>query len=181
MRIYRDDPPAGCRYLLTLYTGITPTHLAERLDDWWLHHADRRWIWEVVEALYLLAERGYPIWVVSGTPTDFLLPLKKMLPVAEVVGMDFELNDAGRITGRYAGISCAGEGKAEKLLSLVGDRPIRFCAGNGSLDGPMMRLADVVWSVYPNSSFTKYSRDQGWSILPRPPDFVEEEKFLLEN
>jgi HAD superfamily phosphoserine phosphatase-like hydrolase len=181
MRIYRDDPPAGCRYLLSFYTGMSPAALAREVDRWWRDHANRRWIREAVEALHLLAGRGYPIWVVSGTPTDFLLPLKRMLPVDEVVGMDFELDGGGRITGRHAGISCAGEGKAEKLLSVIGGRPVRFCAGNGSLDGPMMRLAEAAWSVYPNPEFARYSEAQGWPILPRPADFVEEEKFLLED
>jgi phosphoserine phosphatase len=180
-RIYRDDHPAGCRYLLTFYTGLTVTRLHELIDEYWRGHANRRWIWEVIESLYHLADKGYPIWVVSGTPTDFLLPLKVMLPVAEVVGMDFEFDEAGRVTGRHAGISCAGEGKAEKLNVLRAGRPIRFACGNGSLDGPMMLLAEVAWSVYPNPDFAAYCREQGWPILPRPPDFVEEEKFVLTD
>jgi len=178
-RIYADDHPTGCRYLLTFYAGMTLEHLGARIDDYWLRQANRAWIWEVVESLYDLAAKGYPIWVVSGTPTDFLLPLQRMLPVERVVGMDFELDGEGRITGKHAGISCAGEGKAEKLISLVGQRPIRFACGNGSLDGPMMKLADFAWSVYPNPEFAEYSRAQGWPILPRPPDFVEEEKFTI--
>lgn len=178
-RIYRDDHPAGCRYLLTFYSGMNSAELAAQVDEYWLHHARRQWVWEVIEALYHLAEKGFPIWVVSGTPTDFLLPLCEMLPVHEVVGMDFELDNNGRFTGRHAGISCAGEGKAEKLKVLAAHRAIRFCCGNGSLDGPMMLLADVAWSVYPNPEFAEYSRQQGWPILPRPPDFVEEEKFVI--
>jgi len=181
MRIYRDDPPAGCRYLLTLFTGMAIPTLHEHLEEYWEHHAHRQWVWPVVETLYHLAEKGYPIWVVSGTPTDFLFPLKRVLPIAEIVGMDFEVDEAGRITGRHSGISCAGEGKAEKLRFLLGGRRIRFCCGNGSLDGPMMELAEVAWSVYPNPAFAEYSRAHGWPILPRPPDFVEEEKFVLRD
>jgi phosphoserine phosphatase len=95
--------------------------------------------------------------------------------------MDFELDEQGIITGKHAGISCAGQGKAEKLLHLAAGRKIRFCCGNGSLDGPMMELAEVAWSVYPNPEFAEYCRHRGWPILPRPPDFVEEEKFLLRD
>ncbi len=181
MRIYRDDHPAGCRYLLTFYQGLTPQQLAAEVDHWWDAHAHRAWIPQVVESLHLLADRGYPIWVVSGTPTDFLLPLRRMLPVSEVVGMDFEVGADGRFTGRHAGISCAGEGKAEKLRHLLGPRPVHFAAGNGSLDGPMMDLAQVAWSVYPNPEFAEHSRARGWPILPRPADFKEEEKFLLQD
>jgi HAD superfamily phosphoserine phosphatase-like hydrolase len=180
-RIYRDDHPAGCRYLLTFYSGMTRARLREHLEHWWLHCAKRSWVWEVMEALYDLAGKGYPIWVVSGTPTDFLLPLQHMIGVHEVVGMDFEFDAEDRITGRHAGISCAGEGKAEKLRTLLEGRRVVFACGNGSLDGPMMLMADVAWSVYPNADFEAYSRAQGWPILPRPPDFVEEEKFVLAD
>jgi phosphoserine phosphatase len=178
-RIYAADHPAGCRFLLTFFTGMPLARLHELCEHYWLHHAHRKWVWEVIESLHDLDDKGYPIWVVSGTPTDFLLPLQHMLPVDEIVGMDFELDGEGRITGRHAGISCAGEGKAEKLRSLVDELPVRFCCGNGSLDGPMMLMAEVAWSVYPNPEFAEYSRARGWPILPRPPDFVEEEKFTL--
>ncbi len=178
-RIYADDHPTGCRYLLTFYKGMSQGQLHAKIDEYWRTRANRAWIWEVVESLLDLAAKAYPVWVVSGTPTDFLLPLKQMLPVEQVVGMDFELDADARITGNHAGISCAGAGKAEKLIQLIGERNIRFACGNGSLDGPMMKLADSAWSVYPNPEFAQYSRAQGWPILSRPADFVEEEKFTL--
>ncbi len=176
MRIYRDDPPAGCRYLLTLYEGLHIGVVRERVEHWWLHHARRRWIGQVVEALHHVVGKGYALWIVSGTPTDFLLPLEGMFEVERIVGMDFEL-DGDRITGRHSGISCAGQGKAEKLMHLAGDRPVALCCGNGSLDGPMMEIARLAWSVYPDPDFEAFSRERGWPVLPRPADFVEEEKF----
>jgi HAD superfamily phosphoserine phosphatase-like hydrolase len=181
MRIYRDDPPTGCEFLLGFYTGMTPATLAKHVQTWWDHHAHRRWIPEVVESLHWVATRGYAVWIVSGTPTDFLLPLLQMLPVADVIAMDFALDSQGRISGEVAGISCAGEGKAEKLRSLLHGRDVALCVGNGSLDGPMMELATQAWAVYPNPDFAAHSRAQGWPILPRPADFVEEEKFLLDD
>lgn len=180
MRIYRDDHPAGCRYLLHFYEGLTLEELGEHVYRWWREHSARAWVDEVVEVVRHLHDKGYSIWVLSGTPTEFLLPLKRMLPVEVVVGMDFEVDGDLVITGKHDGISCAGEGKAEKLISLVGERPVRFAAGNGSLDGAMMALADVAWSVYPNPEFEQYSRDKGWQVLPRSADFKEEEKFLID-
>ena len=181
MRIYRDDHPAGCRYLLSFFEGMTLEELDGHVAGWWAEHAARNWVPEVVEVVYHLRDKGYPIWVLSGTPTDFLLPLKRILPVEVVVGMDFEVDGDLVITGKHEGISCAGEGKAEKLKSIVGQREVAFAAGNGSLDGPMMDLAQVPWSVYPNPEFEAYSRQKGWRVLPRPDDFQEEEKFLLEE
>ncbi len=177
MEIYRDDHPAGCRFLLTLYTGWNVDELQDLVELWWRERAHRNWIDEVVEALYHVTDLGYPNWIVSGTPTDFLLPLMHFLPFDAVVGMDFETSGV-TITGRHAGISCAGPGKAEKVISLAEGRKVAFAAGNGSLDGPMMEIADVAWSVYPNPDFERFSRERGWPILPRPADFVEEAKFL---
>lgn len=180
MRVYRDDPPTGCRFLLTLYRDLELSALHARVDEYWDHHAARAWVWEVMESYYHLQEKGYPIWIVSGTPTDFLLPLKRIIGADVIVGMDFEVVD-GRVTGKHSGIPCAGVGKAEKLESLLDGHKVRFCAGNGSLDGPMMEMAEIAWSVYPNADFAEYSRRKGWPILPRPADFQEEEKFLLED
>ncbi len=178
MRVYAADPPTGCEFLLRFYTGMTPAVLAQHVQSWWDHHAHRRWIPEVVEALHWVTERGYAAWIVSGTPTNFLLPLQKMLPVAQVVAMDFALDSAGCITGQVAGIPCAGDGKARKIQTLADGRKVALAVGNGSLDGPMMDLAAQAWSVYPNPDFAAYSQARGWPILPRPADFVEEEKFL---
>ena len=160
---------------------MTPAALADHVQHWWDHHAHRRWIHEVVESLHWVAARGYSVWVVSGTPTDFLLPLTRMLPVSEVVAMDFALDAQGRISGAVSGIPCAGEGKATKLRSLLHGRAVALCVGNGSLDGPMMELTTQAWAVYPNPAFAAVAQQHGWPILPRPPDFVEEEKFLLPD
>ena len=113
----------------------------------------------------------------TGSPTDTMLPLKELLPVHEIVGMDYELDENGVVTGRLAGISCADEGKAEKVRSLW-TGPIVFAAGNGSLDAAMLDLSEgPIWSVYPNPDFHRYSQTRGWHILPRPKDFVEEAKL----
>lgn len=177
VRIYRQDHAVGCEHMLTFYRGLSREELHRHIWAWWQRER-RRWIVEVLEALYELAERHYTIWVVTGSPTDTMLPLKDFLPVDDVVGMDFELDGQGIITGKRAGICCADAGKALKVRHLWGDGPIRFAAGNGSLDAAMLELADgVIWSVYPNPEFREYSLAKGWHVLPRPADFVEEAKL----
>lgn len=179
LRIYKLDHAEGCRFLLRLYTGLEQEVLHRQIWSWWRHHAQRRWVPEALEALYFLAERGHDVWVVTGSPTDTMLPLKDFLPVSTVVGMDFELDGDGTITGNHTGISCADHGKAEKVKAMVGNgRRVVFAAGNGSLDRAMMELAtDVAWAVYPNAEFEAVARRRGWPILPRPVDFVEEPKL----
>jgi phosphoserine phosphatase len=178
MRIYREDPPIGCEVLLRFYAGLSRGDLAEHVELWWREHAHRGWVDEVMESLFHLRDdKGYPIWICSGTPTDLLLPLQHIVGASEIVGMDFELDRRGHISGFPHGVPCAGQGKSNKLASLLGSRHVAFCAGNGSLDGPMMELARCAWSVYPDADFARHSEARGWPILPRPADFVEEEKF----
>ena len=177
-RIYRENHAAGCRYLLRFYTGLKLEKFHQLIHEWWERHANRNWIEEVLESLYLLAERRYTVWIVTGSPTDTMLPLKKFLPVNDILGMDFETDKNGVITGNHAGISCADEGKAEKILAFWGDKPIAFAAGNGKLDTWMLETSrGVIWSVYPNPEFLEISKERKWCILPRPADFKEEEKL----
>lgn len=179
LEIYRDDHAAGCRYLLTLYRGLTRGELHHEIWTWWREHARRQWIIEALEALYFLAEGGCDIWIVTGSPSDTMFPLRDFLPVHQVVGMDFAFDDQEMVTGDHDGISCADDGKADKVRSMLGgSRQVIFAAGNGSLDRAMMEIAtDVAWAVYPNPEFEATARARGWPVLERPPDFVEESKL----
>ncbi len=175
LRIYREDHEKGCQFMLRFYEGMPIDRFHELCDYWW-SHIKRRWVIEVLESIYLLADEGYSNWVVTGSPTDTMNPLVNFLPVHRIVGMDFELEN-NVITGRHTGISCADEGKARKIRSLWSG-PIELAAGNGSLDAAMIELSHSVrWSVYPNPAFRVLSLSKGWHILDRPADFIEEMKL----
>jgi HAD superfamily phosphoserine phosphatase-like hydrolase len=170
-RIYSDDAPAGCRYLLSFYAGMTRAELTRNVEAYWNEFMKLDYIEQPVEVLHHLAAQGFRIWVVTGSPTDLLFPLLRRLPVEAIVGMDYEADCAGVLTGRHAGISCAGDGKAEKVVSLW-DGPIQFAAGNARLDEAMLRLArDVAWAVHPHPDLEKVALAEGWEIKrsPKPP------------
>ena len=120
--IYRANPAAGCEHMLSFYRGMQLTELRRDVVAWW-RRARRRWVVEVLESLHWLAEHRYSVWVVTGSPTVTMLPLTDFLPVDEVVGMDFEVDPGGRITGRREGVRCTHEGKAHKVRQLWGDGP----------------------------------------------------------
>ena len=170
-RIYAGDAPEGCRYLLSFYQGMRSSDLAEHVEAYWNDFMRMEYIEEPVAVLRHLAGQGFKNWVVTGSPTDFLLPLLGKLPVEKIVGMDFERDAGGLLTGRHSGISCAGPGKAEKVRSLWSG-PIQFAAGNAILDEAMMRLArDVVWAVHPHPALENIARAEGWWVKPseKPP------------
>jgi len=167
-RLFDADAPAGCRYLLELYEGLTRVELTAHVEAYWRDFMKLAYIDETVEVLRYLAGRGFRVWVVSGSPTDFLEPLKRQLPVDRIVGMDFEVDGRGVLTGRLAGISCAAQGKADKVRSLW-NGPIQFAAGNSLLDEAMLRLArDVAWVVHPHADLERLARAAGWEIKPSP-------------
>ncbi len=166
--IYAVDAPAGCRFLLELYRGVERAELQGWIAEYWAGDGRREWIEPVRDALLQLHADDYRIWVVSGTPTDIVLPVQDLLPVERVLGMDFELDAAGRITGKLAGISCAGPGKAEKIRSLW-DGPVQFVAGNALLDEAMLRMArDLAWAVHPSPELRAIAQELGWPILDPP-------------
>ena len=170
-RIYAQDAPTGCEYLLTFYQGLSQAALTEHVNTYWREVMSLEYIEQPLEVLYYLAERQFRIWVITGSPTDLLFPLLDKLPVERIVGMDYEVDPHGVLTGRHAGISCAGAGKADKVRSLWSDA-IQFAAGNARLDEAMMRLArDVVWAVHPHPDLEKVARAEGWEIklADRPP------------
>lgn len=166
--VYAADPPTGCEFLLRLYAGQRPDELQRHIQRYWEGDGRRDWIEQVVDSVHHLHERGYRIWVATGTPTDIVLPVMRYLPVERVLGMDFEVDAQGLITGRLDGIRCAGPGKAEKIRSLW-DGPVQLVAGNALLDESMLRLArDVAWVVHPTAELEAIARAEGWPVLPSP-------------
>jgi phosphoserine phosphatase len=145
--------------------------LKRHVDDYWHTYQKLKHIDLPVAVLQHLAKLGYEIWVVTGSPTEFLLPLLKKLPVTRIIGMDFEVDTQGIITGQRTGICCAGPGKAEKVKSLW-QSPVQFAAGNALLDEAMLRIArDVAWVVHPHPELERIAKQEGWDILPaeHPP------------
>jgi len=186
-RIYSQDAPAGCRYLLRFYKGLRLEDLTRHIEAYWAEFMKMVYIEEPLESLHYLAERGFKIWVVTGSPTNMLYPMLRELPIDRVVGMDYEVDAHGVLTGRHSGISCAGEGKAEKVRSLW-PGPIQFAAGNARLDEAMMRLArDVIWAVHPHPDLERVASKEGWHIKhsSKPPygtaGWVSLEKELAQR
>ncbi|MBT3586301.1 MAG: HAD-IB family phosphatase [Halobacteriovoraceae bacterium] len=178
LELYPRDPVAGCALALKLYRGLASAELSQLVEKWWQTHAKRNWVTPVMEALFHLKSRGYTIWVVTGTATEFLEPLRTVLPIDKILGMDFEYDQQGLITGEVAGIACAGEGKAIKVRSLWSGGSIDFACGNSMMDIPMLELSQkLCWSVYPDQDFHNEALKRQWQITPRPVDFTEENKF----
>jgi len=84
-RIFAVDAAAGCRFLLSFYQGHRLDDLRPHVERFW--QAGRRWNRRVIETIHWLVEHEFSIWVCSCSPTAFLQPLARLLPIERVLGL----------------------------------------------------------------------------------------------
>jgi phosphoserine phosphatase len=162
-RIFAVDAAAGCRFLLSFYQGWTLADLQPHLDRFW--QRERRWNLPVIETIHWLVEREFAVWVCSCSPTAFLAPALHQLPIERVLGLEFELDRDGTITGWPAGITTAGPGKADCIRKAAGDRRVLLAAGNSRLDVAMLELASgLAWAIEPDPTLLEAAQRHGWQV-----------------
>ena len=175
LKINNENQSRGCRHLLSLYKGLILDTVKDYAWIWWRVSADRDWIQSVVRTLMYLDEKNYSIWMVTGSPAVIMEPVRQILPIDKILGMDFEViekNGDMVITGNYTGIASTNQGKADKVLSFSRDRSIEFSAGNSSLDREMLEISrNVRWCIHPDDQLKKQAAERNWHVLERPGDF----------
>ena len=143
--VHRVDPARGCFEILGFYVGMTEAEILGHVDRFWQEEPERRWIPRVLKTLSWLTQLGYPIYLVSGTPSLVLSPLPHHLPMtpAGILALELEFDSQGRATGRSAGIPTVGAGKARRLRAET-EAPILLAVGNSSLDMEMLQLSSGI-------------------------------------
>ena len=168
--VNRGDPAAGCLEILRFYRGRTLADLRAHVAEFWRASPPRPWKPAVIATFRWLAERGFAMYVVSGTPRVVLEPLPKHLPVAadHVLALELAFDRDGRATGAAAGIVTCGPGKAERLRAARA-APVLFAAGNSVLDREMLQLSEqVAWAVDPDAGLRAVAAAAGWPIYSTP-------------
>ena len=168
--INRRDPAAGCVEILRFYRGHALAALRERVAEFWRTAPPRPWKAAVVATFRWLAERGFSMYVVSGTPRVVLEPLTRQLPVApdHILALELALDGDGRATGAPAGIVTCGPGKAQRLRA-AGAAPLLVAAGNSVLDREMLQQSAAVhWVVDPDAGLRAVAAAAGWPIYLTP-------------
>src|SRR5262245_37412173 len=160
------DPAAGCVEILRFYRGHPLAQLRERVAEFWRTAPPRPWKAAVIATFRWLAERGFAMYVVSGTPRIVLEPLTQHLPLAQdhILALELAIDDRGRATGAPAGIVTCGPGKAERLRA-ARTAPLLVAAGNSVLDREMLQLAGACpWVVDPDAGLRAFAAAAGWPI-----------------
>ena len=95
--------------------------LRAHVEEFWRDGPARQWIETTVATIVWLAENGFEVFVVSGTPRAVFDPLPRHLPVdaAHILALELELDGAGCATGRHSGVPTVGEGKARRIRAVT--------------------------------------------------------------
>src|SRR5262245_55323605 len=164
------DPAAGCVEILRFYRGHPLAQLRERVAEFWRTAPTRPWKAAVIATFRWLAEQGFAMYVVSGTPRVVLEPLTQHLPVAQdhILALELAVDPQGRATGGPSGIVTCGPGKAARLREARAT-PVLMAAGNSVLDREMLQLSEAVaWVVDPDPRLRALAASAGWPIYTTP-------------
>jgi phosphoserine phosphatase len=124
----------------------------------------------VIATFRWLAEHGFALFVVSGTPRLVLEPLAQHLPVAKgrIVALELGVDRQGRATGGPSGVVTCGTGKAVRLRE-AWSGPVLLAAGNSVLDIEMLQLSEVWrWVIDPDPQLRALATRSGWPIYDTP-------------
>lgn len=163
-RCNNEDPAAGALQILSFYEGMAESDLRLHVEHFWQSTATRPWLMQVRATVSWAAEHGFTLLVVSATPSPVLRPLKRHLPIEQVLGLDLDFDAMGRATGGPAGVTTIGPGKAERVRA-VSRSPVQLAVGNSVLDIPMLRMSTgVAWAINPDSTLRETAGREGWLI-----------------
>lgn len=101
------------------------------------------------QALAQHREQGADIYIVSASIDEWVRPYCERLGVKDVLATKVEVDDSGRLTGRFATPNCYGEEKIRRLLAVEPDRSAYHLTayGDSSGDTEMFALADEYFKI----------------------------------
>ena len=122
------------------------------------------------EALALIAEHqsaGRPVFIVSASPEEIVLPLAEFLGVDEAIASRARVDDEGRYTGemeRYA----YGPFKADVMREIAAaegiDLSASYAYSDSYTDAPMLEVVGHPVAVNPDRVLLKLAREREWEV-----------------
>src|SRR4051812_37831514 len=122
------------------------------------------------EALELIQQHqaeGLPVYIISASPEEIVLPLADYLGVDGAIASQAEVDDEGRYTGemrRYA----YGPLKAEAMQELAEaegiDLTASFAYSDSYTDAPMLEIVGHPVAVNPDRPLLKLAREREWEV-----------------
>ena len=126
---------------------------------------------EGIATLERLLGDGYTVLLITASPAFYLMPMKEILGVHDVIGTQLALDEDGRYTGQVTGANCRGAQKPVRIkeyLAAKGDEadPQSCAFGNSTGDLPMMALCRQKTAVNPSAKMARaLKEDPGATIV----------------
>lgn len=88
---------------------------------------------------------GHKTVIITASPEFYVGPVGAALGTDAVLGTRFELDDQGRLTGRYDGRNCRGDEKVRRLDAWIDGREVQllYAYGDSAGDDALLARADV--------------------------------------
>lgn len=128
----------------------------------------------LMEEMRVLKERGYAVFLVSGTLDFIVNHLIRTLELTGGAGADMQIRD-GRITGRLIGRYPIDRGKIARLKILLKGMRVDWdkstAYADSCFDIPLLSLFGRSVAVHPDAVLRREAERRGWRIIHREPGF----------
>ena len=124
--------------------GMPAERLAALADTFAMQEAQSMLRPDAVQAWRNWRAQGAFMVIVTASPEALVQPFARGLGADLLIGTRLEVNDLGRVTGRFVGANCRGPEKVSRLREAFGeDMTLAAAYGDTSGDREMLRMAEI--------------------------------------
>ena len=117
-------------------------------------------------------DAGDLVAIVTATNEFVTRPIADAFGVPELIALELQRDDTGRVTGRIAGVPTFREGKIQRVLAWLDQREHRWDQfdritfySDSTNDLPLLERVSHPVATNPSPALEAIARDRGWPIL----------------
>lgn len=162
------DLEAFSRFQLTEFVGQTPETMRALTQEHFDTVVKRKIYPKAFDLVQELKDSGLRVTILTSTNTVLARPLARYFGVHALFGMELEVID-GRFTGRYAGRSTVGPGKAEVARDDAALRGVKLeelaYYGDSINDRFVLEAVGRAYAANPDPALAALAEERGWQTL----------------
>lgn len=162
------DHVAVAEKVIKTLAGSDELAMTRRCDDWFIRDVEKYIAPAGRLAVAHHQAAGDVCAIVTGASLYASRPLARRLRIDHVVASEFEIDDAGRFTGRPAYPLCFGDGKLEKAKRFLDERGLSardaIFYSDSITDLPLLEAVGEPVAVNPDPRLARIARKRGWRV-----------------
>jgi HAD superfamily hydrolase (TIGR01490 family) len=124
---------------------------------------------QMLDEVHAHQDAGRPAFIVSAAGNDVVTSLAQVLGMEGGIGTRYEVDAAGKFSGRLDGPFVYGPGKVEAMESFAAEHGIdlagSYAYSDSLSDLPMLRAVGNPVAVNPDPPLAEIARAEGWQTL----------------